>query len=111
MSVGTDVAIVGAGPYGLSIAAHLSHRGVTHRVLGRPMHLWIAHMPKGMLLKSEGFASSLHDFQGSFSLRRFCAERGVPYADLGVPVPLELFAAYGLAFQKRYVPQLDSRIL
>lgn len=109
MSVDTDVAIIGAGPYGLSIAAHLSRYGVEHRIIGRPMHGWVAQMPPGMLLKSEGFASNLYDPEGLFSLQRFCAEKGVPYADLGVPIPLELFTAYGLAFQKRYVPEIENK--
>ena len=55
-----DVAIVGAGPYGLSLAAHLTHLGPGLRVFGRPMDSWRRHMPKGMLLKSDGFASKFN---------------------------------------------------
>jgi cation diffusion facilitator CzcD-associated flavoprotein CzcO len=51
-----DVAIVGAGPYGPSIAAHLRAAGVGFRIFGQPMHGWLAHTPSGMLLKSEEFA-------------------------------------------------------
>ena len=103
-----DVAIVGAGPYGLSIAAHLRHAGVASRVFGRPMDTWASHMPKGMMLKSDGFASNLYDPQGALSLKRFCAERGIPYADTGKPVPLETFCSYGLAFRERMVPDLEE---
>ena len=56
-----EVAIIGAGPYGLSIAAHLRHLGVDFRVFGKPMETWRKHMPKGMLLKSDGFASNSVD--------------------------------------------------
>jgi thioredoxin reductase len=104
----TDVVIIGAGPYGLSVAAHLRARGVEHRIIGDPMHFWRAQMPKGMLLKSEGFASNIFDSEGVLSLRQFCEERRIAYADLGMPVPLETFSAYGLDFQKRFVPDLED---
>jgi hypothetical protein len=111
MPAAVDVAIVGAGPYGLSVAAHLGARGVDYRIIGRPMRSWLAEMPRGMLLKSEGFASSLYDPQAEFPLRQYCAERHIGYGDLGVPVPLEVFSAYGLAFQRRYVPKVEARML
>ena len=34
------VAIIGAGPYGLSLAAHLAARNVEHRIFGHPMRFW-----------------------------------------------------------------------
>jgi len=105
----TDVAIVGAGPYGLSIAAHLRASGVEHRIFGFPMNFWVEHMPKGMLLKSEGFASNLHDPRRWFTLDRFCNESGIEYADIGIPVRLETFSAYGQAFQKRFAPDLQRK--
>ena len=74
MSVMSDfcpVAIIGAGPYGLSIAAHLHARGVEFRIFGRPMHSWQTQMPAGMFLKSHGFASNLFDPQRRYTLERF----------------------------------------
>ena len=68
-----DVAIVGAGPYGLSIAAHLRKTEVTYRIFGNPMQTWREQMPAGMLLKSDGFASSLYDPASAFTLRDYCA--------------------------------------
>jgi len=106
-----DTAIIGAGPYGLSIAAHLKARKVGFRIFGSPMHTWRMHMPNGMLLKSEGFASSLYDPDSAFTLGRYCQEQGAPYADLGLPVPLETFASYGLEFQKRFVPELEDKLV
>jgi hypothetical protein len=104
-----EVAIIGAGPYGLSIAAHLAKAGVEHRVFGRPMETWATSMPKGMVLKSEGFASSLYDPEELFPLSVFCSENQLPYADVGYPVPLDDFIAYGIEFQRRFVPALDRR--
>jgi hypothetical protein len=103
----TDVAILGAGPYGLSIAAHLNKLRVPYRIFGRPMQSWLTSMPTGMFLKSDGFASSLYDPDSAFTLGHYCAEKNLPYADVGIPVPLETFAAYGLEFQKRLVPSLE----
>lgn len=104
-----DVAIVGAGPYGLSIAAHLRACGASFRIFGRPMDSWLARMPKGMLLKSDGFASNLSDPEGRFTLKQFCAEQRIEYDDLRIPVRLETFTAYGLAFQERLVPGVEDK--
>ncbi len=104
-----DVAIVGAGPYGLSLAAHLRAAGVKHQIFGRPMEAWSRHMPKGMWLKSDGFASNLSDPAHEYPLAQFCREKGIAYHDQRIPVGLEIFAEYGLAFQKRFAPQLDER--
>ena len=106
-----DVAIIGAGPYGLSIAAHLKARDLDFRIFGSPMHAWRTQMPKGMRLKSEGFASSLYDPNSAFTLGDYCKQEGIPYADLGLPVPLDTFVSYGLEFQKRFVPELENKLV
>jgi thioredoxin reductase len=106
-----DIAIIGAGPYGLSIAAHLKKRGVDFRIFGTPMNFWRTHMPKGMHLKSEGFASCLYDPDSAFTLEVYCKQKGIPYADVGLPVPLEVFTAYGLEFQRRCVPELENKLV
>ena len=106
-----STAIIGAGPYGLSVAAHLRRSGVPFRIFGRPMDSWLAHMPKGMMLKSDGFASNIYDPENAFTLGQFCAERGIEYADAGTPVRLETFAAYGLAFRDRMVPELEDKLV
>ena len=103
-----EIAIIGAGPYGLSLAAHLGATKRNFRIFGAPMRSWSHHMPRGMCLKSEGFASNLSDPGGAFPLRAYCAERGIPYADVGLPVRLDTFLGYGLEFQKRYVANLED---
>jgi thioredoxin reductase len=73
------------------------------------MEVWREHMPKGMLLKSDGFASNLSDPASSFTLKHFCAERGIPYDDTRLPVAIETFVDYAQTFQQKLVPQLDTR--
>ncbi len=98
MSGVIDVAIVGAGPYGLSLAAHLRAAGVEYRLFGLPMRLWQAAMPRGMFLKSQGFASNISDPAGTHSLEAFCTATGRAYASYGLPVPLGTFVSYGQWF-------------
>ncbi len=105
----TDVVVIGGGPYGLSLAAHLKSRGLRFRIFGKPMHTWATQMPKGMRLKSEGFASSLSHPDGIFTLEDYCKEKNIPYADTGLPVALETFIAYGLEFQRRFVTEIEDK--
>jgi thioredoxin reductase len=106
-----DVAIIGAGPYGLSLAAHFKQKGIRFRIFGRPMDSWLRHMPKGMSLKSDGFASTVSHPDNGFTLKHFCAERGIEYADLGSPVRLDTFSAFGLAFKDRFLPELEDKLV
>jgi cation diffusion facilitator CzcD-associated flavoprotein CzcO len=108
MSDAVDVAIVGAGPYGLSLAAHLRGAGVSFRQFGLPMQLWRTAMPKGMFLKSQGLASNLSDPQGTHTLEAFCQATGRPYASYGLPVPLSTFVSYGQWFCAELLPDLEE---
>ncbi|WEO97322.1 FAD-dependent oxidoreductase [Streptomyces sp. FXJ1.172] len=103
-----DLLVVGAGPYGLSIASHAAAAGLGVRVLGRPMASWRDHMPRGMFLKSEPWASNLSDPQGRWRLDAFCAHHGLT-ARHAEPLPLEVFAEYGLWFARNAVPPVDER--
>jgi thioredoxin reductase len=64
-----------------------------------------------MRLKSEGFASSLSDPNAQFTLQQYCQQENIEYADVGEPVRLETFIAYGLAFQRRFVPNLEEKLV
>ena len=100
-----DTTLVGAGPYGLSIAAHLRAARRPFELLGTPMQSWRRFMPEGMLLKSERFASHLWDPQRRYSLRRFCESRGLPWQPVGSPLSLALFLDYADWFCQQAVGQ------
>jgi FAD-dependent urate hydroxylase len=101
--------VIGAGPYGLSIAAHLRARGVPVRVFGETMTTWRNHMPAGMFLKSTPDASSISAPAPGFTLADFCDQAGVPPLGENTPVPIELFIRYGQWFAERLVPDLEPR--
>lgn len=104
-----DLLVVGSGPYGLSIAAHAAAAGLSLRVQGRPMASWRDHMPTGMFLKSEPWASNLSDPEGRWRLDRYCAGQGVE-ARHGEPIPVGTFASYGLWFARNALPcEVDER--
>ncbi|MEV4863317.1 NAD(P)-binding domain-containing protein [Streptomyces ossamyceticus] len=105
-----DLLVVGAGPYGLSIAAHAASAGLDLRVLGRPMASWRAHMARGMYLKSEPWASNLAAPDGRWRLDAYCAAVGLT-ARHAEPIPVETFAAYGLWFARNAVPEVDERMV
>jgi thioredoxin reductase len=111
MSSTIDVAIIGAGPYGLSLATYLRKSRVSFMIFGKPMGTWRNQMPIGMCLKSEGFASNLYHPEGLLPLRDFCHTHGIEYADIGVPVTLKTFCEYGLEFQRQFVPDLNESLV
>ncbi|MDJ1133736.1 NAD(P)-binding domain-containing protein [Streptomyces iconiensis] len=102
------VVVIGAGPYGLSTAAHLHARGVHTRVFGEPMVSWRDHMPEGMLLKSTPVASNIDAPQPGHTLVDYCESAGERrYESDWDLVPVETFARYGEWFQRRLVPGLE----
>jgi FAD-dependent urate hydroxylase len=107
MTPATEVAIVGAGPYGLATAAHLQRAGIEPLVLGRPMEFWRRHMPKGMLLRSSPSASSISDQDRRLTLAEYYKRAdGTQPAN---PIPLESFIAYADWFRDELGVQSDAR--
>lgn len=100
-----DVVVVGAGPYGLSAAAHLSQLQLKVAIFGKPMSLWREHMPEGMLLRSYWWATNLSDPQHHYGLARYAQETNQELID---PLPGAVIAEYGLWFQRHTVPHLDQ---
>lgn len=101
-----EVAVIGAGPYGLSAGAHLKAKGISARVFGEPMEFWAKKMPEGMLLRSPRVASNLSDPAGAFALEAYeLASRMAPCA----PLPLDTFVEYGRWFRHQLGSDLDER--
>lgn len=101
--------VIGAGPYGLAVAAHLRASGVPVRVFGEVMTTWRDHMPAGMFLKSAPFASSISAPMPGFTLAAFCARSGLPALGEDEPVPIDLFIRYGQWFAEQLVPGIEAR--
>lgn len=95
MTARTSLLIIGAGPFGLAMAAEAGALGVHHAVLGEPMSFWKRHMPAGMVLRS---ACDWHlDPAGHDTFERFLATRGQTPSDVE-PLPLELYLRYAQWF-------------
>jgi pyridine nucleotide-disulfide oxidoreductase len=102
-----DVAIIGAGPYGLSAATYLQQlKGLDVRPFGDPMSFWDRHMPEGMHLRSPWAGSHIADPRNRLSLdvyRRVNGNRHLEY-----PIPLKDFIRYGRWFHQQ-IGQADRR--
>ncbi len=96
--------VIGAGPYGLAVAAHLKAAGLSTLVLGKPMEFW-ENMPPAMYLKSSWSALDISDPGGKHSLNRFSRASGISEQE---PVPLQVFLKYGHWFQQQVVPSIDQ---
>ncbi len=102
-----DIAVIGAGPYGLSVAAHLSAQGLRPRVFGDTMGSWRNHMPTGMMLKSIPCASNLSAPAPGSEFSDYCAAHDIaPMGDDDI-IPVEMFCDYGAWFAARNVPDVD----
>ncbi len=102
-----DLTIIGAGPYGLSAAAHLrTMKGLEVRVFGEPMSFWSGNMPAGMFLRSNWTATQIASPNNDLTLEAFQREQ---QRSFGTPVSIEQFIQYGLWFQHCAVPDLDHR--
>lgn len=108
----TDVLIIGAGPFGLAVAAHAQDLGMDCMVVGKTMEFWKENMPEGMLLRSP---STWHlDVKGEATIERFEALDD-PNTNPAKPLTLAFYIRYAKWFETQkklrvlqtYVQQLD----
>jgi hypothetical protein len=102
------VAIIGAGPYGLSLAAHLAARKIEHRIFGFPMSFWyqIADAGGERYLKSYCFGTNISAPKPGYSFADYSEPRGLQTFE---PCSMADFAAYGRWFQKTNVPWTETK--
>lgn len=105
----SDVLVVGAGPFGLAISAHLRSRGVEHTIVGRPMNTWRAHMPLGLFLKSEPYGSAISAPARGYDIATYARLHGFDdYVDRVGPLSLERFLGYSDWFIDQLVPDVHD---
>jgi len=102
----SEVLIIGAGPFGLSVSTHLRAIGVDHRIVGRPMDTWRAHMPVGMNLKSEPYASDISSPKAGYDVESYSRQHGLDYVERIGPLTLERFLGYADWFTEQLVPDV-----
>ena len=98
MTEKTPLLVIGAGPFGLSLAAHLKHKNVEHIHLGQSMDYWKNHMPKEMYLRS---ACDWHlDADNEDTILKYLAAQNLSPADVE-PLSLEFYLGYVNWFQSQ----------
>lgn len=107
-SADLPVAVLGAGPHGLSAVAHLRAAGVPTLAFGDPLGFWRETMPAGMMLRSSPAASSIGSPGGRLSLSAWAERHG---RELPNPLPVGEFVEYGMWFAQQAVPDLDRRLV
>ncbi len=99
-----QAAVIGAGPYGLSVAAHLGARGITTRIFGSPMSFWRS-MPATINLKSFAWATNVSVPHRHYTFPEYCRARGLPDLE---PCTMQSFAEYGLWVQRQLLPEVEE---
>jgi hypothetical protein len=104
----SEALIIGAGPFGLSISAHLRGLDVDHDIVGRPVDTWRAHMPVGMNLKSEPYASDMSSPKAGYDVAAYCRSRGLDHVARGGPLSLQRFLGYADWYTEELVPNVSD---
>jgi cation diffusion facilitator CzcD-associated flavoprotein CzcO len=94
----TDLLIIGAGPFGLAVAAQAAHDQIAHEIVGKPMEFWRKNMPKGMFLRS---ACDWHlDPQNVHTIEAYLQTQNKTPADVE-PLSLDFYLTYAEWFQQQ----------
>jgi len=99
-----DFAVIGAGPFGLALAARLQAANVDYALFGRVMSFWREQVPKGMRVLSDPEHCSFSHHE--CDINAYAAFRGIPFVR---SLTAEEFVAYGEWFQRNACPNVDQR--
>jgi thioredoxin reductase len=92
-----DVAVIGAGTFGISVGLALHRGGLDVRVFGPPFSLWRGHTLPGFALRSDARASGVYCGAGKLGLAAWLRARLPPRAArhwMMRRIPGPLFRAY-----------------
>jgi FAD-dependent urate hydroxylase len=100
-----DVAIVGAGPYGLAARAELRGSSLDIRQFGEPMSFWRKRMPEGMRIRSPWVATNFGPETNGLTLDDFERIEGAREH----PLMIDGFLEYGDWYARQVAPDVDRR--
>jgi len=98
MPIETNLLIIGAGPFGLSMSAYCIQNNIHYLVVGKTMDFWKSNMPEGMHLRS-GYDWHL-DPACIDTFEKFMELRDLDKKDFN-PIPLELYLDYAEWFKNQ----------
>lgn len=103
-----DIAIIGSGPYGISLAAHAVANGLSYTLLGYPMDFWKSTMPQDMFIRTPYEFIQFSDPHDAFTMTRFSDETGV---ELVNPLPRPTFVQYAMWFAEKVGIEFTSELV
>ncbi|WP_336775215.1 NAD(P)-binding domain-containing protein [Paenibacillus sp. MMO-58] len=93
-----DVIIIGAGPYGISVAAHAVANKISYKLFGYPMDFWKNQMPQNMYIRTPHDLVSFSDPEGEYTIQQFAKET---QTNLESPLPRTVFVRYAFWFAEK----------
>jgi len=111
----TETLIIGAGPYGLSLANYLHSQKKSFFLVGKPMELWRNHTFDSMALRSDYATSVIHSPNDRYSFERFAAAVQRPIEDFFGRLSVSAYRQYldwcqdqfKFSIEEQYVTALD----
>ncbi|MGI2295943.1 NAD(P)-binding domain-containing protein [Paenibacillus sp. GXUN7292] len=106
-----DVIIVGAGPYGISLASYAIQNKLEYKLIGHPMDFWTTQMPQNMFIRTPYELVQFPHPQNKLTIQQFAQEKGIALSD---PLPRPIFVDYALWYAEKsgvgFTPELVTSI-
>lgn len=102
-----DVIIIGAGPYGISVAAHAVAKKLSYKLFGYPMDFWKNRMPQNMFIRTPHDLVSFSDPRRELTIQNFASATNTKIVS---PLPRTVFVSYAFWFAEKsgitFTPEL-----